>query len=523
MLRMELTIYGNALAQNILNALRASAVVFFLFSGIVACSPEGASSNQSPVYYTPEQVSTLEQELKAASFSCASYSECPENVGLLYVNTDGNHTQPAIGQCTGFLVADNIVATNSHCVPQPMKNQAAQCDSSMMIRFTEVEKKQTIFKCKRMIDFSPGGIMNADYAFFEIAPTGRKPFKIAREGVKDRVPLHVVRVTPLQPNTIYPTASDRGGRIEVSRLCRAGINTLLNLKSASPWAQTGLSLGCDAVPGNSGSPVLNEREEVVGILQSHMLEEWNRLVQNSFKDFGQGMPSQLTPHFLFTNLTCVPDPVTKEYDRARCDSAKNLMFTDCIDLQDPGSEEKARAAAANWNESLPAIFLYQKTTSMKNGTTQAKPICVLPKYEIGTAYDQYVALEGIYGFRHESIRTSGPLGFRLAPKMTIDTDYRVNPQLNFVEGARTEFSVELEKDGGTWRGYYFMSRSLGGIDFSNVKFPLSIKDCTPAEIKTGSFSMGMTEAGKMLTEAEANVMAREQLRERVKPEAKLCR
>lgn len=98
------------------------------------CGGSEAGEDGIPYYY-PKSYESIESDLRSATFQCSDPNQFPKNVGMILMNSDGNQYHPSIGQCTGFLTSHDIVATNSHCIPDHLKSRGAKCDSDMAIRF----------------------------------------------------------------------------------------------------------------------------------------------------------------------------------------------------------------------------------------------------------------------------------------------------------------------------------------------------------------------------------------------------
>jgi len=281
-----------------------------LWLGFVLSSCTDSPPLQRPAYFAPQNFSSsyVENELKTASFLCGSQA-CPENVGMIYSQMNGANLKSQLLQCTGFLVQNNIVVTNSHCVPDAIKLNGQPCQGLMAIKFIRSSGKQDIFSCRRMISFSNLNTqkISLDYAYFEIAASGISPTVISQESVSDRQKIKVIKVNP----------NEKGGTL-VTELCEVGLSSPMNFFGAKPWTKNNIAVLCQSSLGNSGSPVFNESNKVIGVLQSAytqaQLDEVRRLAPPEIR-----VPERLSAHFIWTNLACVPHPLTGMYAEDKCE------------------------------------------------------------------------------------------------------------------------------------------------------------------------------------------------------------
>lgn len=461
----------------------------------LSCSNDKPRGDGSAPYITPENYSSLKWELQKADFYCSNSSDCPSNVGLLFSNVDGSDYRPKIAQCTGFLIAEDLVATNSHCIPDRLKSSKTSCDSQISIRFIGSSEKDSIFDCKEILDYSPLGIFDPDYAFFKIEKTGREPLLIHKEGLKDNEPIRIAKVTPLSTAV--------GGRLEIEN-CKVGLGTLLNPKSTNSWSKTGVGLGCQATGGNSGSPVLNEEGHVIGILQSKMLSQYKKLVENNFKKFKLELPQNILPHMLFTSLSCVTDPVTGILNEQKCSYGESLAITDCIAFDIASAEANSQRVSDRWKKDLPSIFIYEFVTEENTLTTQAHPICVKPKSKYAD-YDRYVTLKGFVGFRKETLNLIYPHAISMGGRFNVDEEFRIESELQFVEEFRLPYSVDLVKEEGQWRGTKSSAGSSdwrAGLGFTKIKIPITLPECSDQQLNSDEISKIKISNGDVLTEQE---------------------
>jgi hypothetical protein len=308
------------------------AVAFLSLGLTVGCAKNNDTDNKDP-FPTYDANSPLGQELNAVTLTCAT-SECEankadfESIGLVAMARDGyvsKYSSYKMGRCTGFLYGSNdIVGLNSHCITDAMWENRSACSETLAIRFPETPGHPSeIRSCTELIYKSDIGEKNgfdikADYAFFRIKPVNRVFLPLATSPTGGNQTVSVRKVNPL------PNSNTLDGHLDYAR-CETLTGSLLNSKYYSQWADTGLAIQlqnshstCKIIPGNSGSPVLNARNEVVGFAQSYALPEFLTILKSSV--FTEALnktvkinvkfdlPSYLPDHFQYTQALCVRNP-----------------------------------------------------------------------------------------------------------------------------------------------------------------------------------------------------------------------
>lgn len=162
--------------------------------------------------------------------------------------------------CTGFLVAPDLIATAGHCMVntgQSRDQQQTYCQAFSWLfdyQTTSSGRAQTIglpaanlYECRRVI-----------YAVREEAPPYRD-FALVRlkRPVTDRAPLTLSKETIRVDDPVRMIGYPLGQPAKLSRDARILLNDV---------QQQSFITNLDAFEGNSGSPVFNERDEVIGIL-----------------------------------------------------------------------------------------------------------------------------------------------------------------------------------------------------------------------------------------------------------------
>lgn len=310
---------------------------------ISSCAPIPREEDNDKKYFNGRH--SLEGVLRLAEISCNDPQVCPENVGLV-INFSQKTLGYEVGSCTGFLVAPDIVATNSHCVENssissnyPFLESKIKlennCPKHLGIKFANriAGEHRREYICKEMIfksDYSDNKITeNADYAYFRIETTPRKPLVISREGVDNHETLHMIRVTS---NTKLTNFFDVGHYLRKkfeSSTCqnRYGIN--INLNGVNRWSPTSTLLNCSIYQGNSGSPVFNQNNQVVGILHAGV---WPRSPesQDGRRQDKVDLSYTKSKHAIYTNAICIKDPTRSVTLAAQCNESRRLTLLDCL-------------------------------------------------------------------------------------------------------------------------------------------------------------------------------------------------
>lgn len=418
---------------------------------VTGCAKERSSHTEvnygwtSP-YPVDEPQSDVVRTLERAPLTCSG--GCPAEtlqlglIGLATETKDWSGKYP-MGQCTGFMIAPNIVATNAHCLP-PVVMEARDCGEVLGIKFLRPDSQaRTTYACKKVLkraSLETDPLDGPDYGFFQIDAPERTPVRIARSGIADFASVHSVRVDPLGNGVL-------GGSISEA-YCNTTQRSLLNTRYTSEFSPTALAIGCSAEHGNSGSPVFNQLGEVIGILQAKKKPEFLALLRDPMRQLGAEVPGVAPNHFVFTNLSCVEDPETGRLaNEAACSAAHKGDFLATIGTADfaKDADVKASAAIQAWRQRLPSIAYWKFSFDKKVSMVSAFPRCLRPLADWPEEIRETQDRQGLF-WRKKTFRFSYETGMRVSPKLELDAQMRFRPQAQ-IQTQVTSWNVELTTAG----------------------------------------------------------------------------
>lgn len=258
----------------------------------------------------PRPNPTWDESLRAAQrraqnvkLACEG-GKCHQSVGLVsIVNKEENGW--GAGQCTGSLVAPDVVVTNGHCIPLDLKEPGADCRGRLWITFGDDAGLDKQLACSKVLfrkkDTSFDG---ADYAFFQLEKRSNRPvLRHSREGIEANKQYFLHKVNPTR------AGSDAiGGNMEKVG-CKAIHDSVLFENLLDRQSQSVLFVDCLVVPGNSGSPILADDGTVRGVIYAFVRPD---KVQQMLDRNGSQLPSiqQLSPLNMGSNFACLQDPAT---------------------------------------------------------------------------------------------------------------------------------------------------------------------------------------------------------------------
>lgn len=217
----------------------------------VSCGNKSGSEGKKEVWISESQINEV---MASQNFDCASVSSgsCPEGVTRLMIL---NKTNPSkSGVCSGFMVNEDTLVTNNHCVPD-----AATCKNTYIAIYKNGSYEEA--RCSQFIktfkDYKTGDarkMLDATIVKINKKWSG-KTFKLSEQRASEG---EVVTAW-----VVDHIGVDKGeeGNLSDSRI------TEFNCTVASVDDKESMVLSnCPIVQGNSGSPVVNSLGEIVGII-----------------------------------------------------------------------------------------------------------------------------------------------------------------------------------------------------------------------------------------------------------------
>jgi hypothetical protein len=276
-------------------------------------APQGSTTPKSPRKENPSprgprfEIPPANQEVAIAKASVRCEKQdadhCPTAVGMLLIKSGS-----WIGQCTAFLIGERLLMTNSHCIPAAMKSSGAECrsaDQHLQVFFPQTQEAPAErASCERILTYStlvgtPGQksyVLNPDYALIQLnRPLKRQPFGVSRLGLPDG--------KKLVAYTVDPTASTSIDGILRTKICLPRQGSLVTPAFVHDFAPVASADSCKIIPGNSGSPVVDSRRQVRGLIHATLEGEFTHIPE-ALK------AGQFVRLGVMTNLACTKLPST---------------------------------------------------------------------------------------------------------------------------------------------------------------------------------------------------------------------
>ncbi len=251
-----------------------------------------------------------QRQIEAAQngyLKCDDPNECNPALALISIATP-----QGLARCSGFLISENRVVTNDHCVDFPHLEQ--HCDQYAFIYFNGDVRRT----CSKVLFRSrTSGSGSKDYAIIELdhPVLDRKPLRLSNRGFfnHEKATIYRVQMTEDSQSLSY-------GGVQSKKSCQASYSTMLTMNINDSLAPV-MSFGdCPVQKGNSGSPILNANGQVGAILQSYLSLNSDE-ISNQLKPFL--LDETYGDIMLGTQIRCIPALVGSEI--AQCKEESKLL------------------------------------------------------------------------------------------------------------------------------------------------------------------------------------------------------
>lgn len=340
--------------------------------------------------------------------TCSQASDCSPSVALLSIQ-DGDDVR----ECVGSLIADNLIVTASHCLPENLRHAGAQCKQAVRASFPATEDYASLqAECQDVVSasaFSDRTVAQQDYAVLRLsASTSRPVFKLDHSG--------------FQADASYRVIRSEDGKFS-SQKCRALRRTEALPGSDQAESSVMAIADCEIDTDSEGAPLIDSAGNLHGILQS--VVPASRIVRRVSP---HPIPeSGISTISYATNFSCVrfplddenlafpsacqidpnlPNPLT-EKDKSQTLISESIQVTDSrfqwpnlsSDLQwgtrayySTSTEGQAIARALGWSTSSISIFTIPFPKCVAANAALAATTFKLPVVGYEFALDRYLML-----------------------------------------------------------------------------------------------------------------------------------
>ena len=270
------------------------------------------------------------------------------------------------GVCTGYMIAENKIMTNSHCIPPLKKKESCEGKLFFLVKSSNGQVKRG---CKQIINnskYSPNSEMKPDYAMVEVdKPVSAQTFEISRDGIDEKLE-YTVNSFDIKAYLNQYYAHFRTSTCRPDAFTRAG--NYADIRSTIVPLRDGDTKDCIVIPGNSGSPLVSPNGQVVGtvfrsVVEPRFIAKIGRLV-------------------IATNFSCLKlgDPELDASISPECEKflkSEKKFHARWLARQKKIYEEKMAEVEEATKKILPTNIQYSKLTQSKSKFSFL-PECIRP-------------------------------------------------------------------------------------------------------------------------------------------------
>ncbi len=419
-----------------------SLIVLALAALLIGCADEREESSapsptEGAVYKIPvEDLKTGQILAKNASVHCEEGKECSPSVGLLGIAYGDKNA----GQCSASLIGDNIVVTNSHCVPDDLKKVGASCNKRIWLHFVPDARYESVLECDQVLAVSidPGSTKSPDYAVLKMKQSSARPkFNYSRDGFQNQETIKLHRVNPIHQK------GKMSGALGTSN-CQAKYDTSVVERFFDPYALVSLFVNCKVIPGNSGGPIQAQDGKIRGVIFAFVDHDFLR--ERAARTPYTEMSESLENLNLGSNFACLDDdffgqaPSFCRQESDRWDQKKKQIVAQ---LDNAVETEFYREMAKRLSPELqtkisfrPVLEKFGESTNILGAGTEVKATVACIKRDLGSSFSFSISL---------------PDHWVIVEKFTPFMEKKLTLQS---EGATVQYQVDLTRDG---RGYVLRS------------------------------------------------------------------
>lgn len=367
---------------------------------LIGCAKEKEDVSQATpgqevaIYKIPVEDLKAGQILaKNASIQCEPGAECSPSVGLLGIAVDDKDA----GQCSASLIGEDLVVTNSHCVPDDIKKVGASCEKRLWLHFVPDSRYESELECEKVLAVSlqKGSTKNPDYAVLKMKQKSKRPvFSYSRKGFENRELVKLHRVNPTR------VEGKMSGNLGTTH-CKAKYDSSVVERFFDSLALVSLFVDCRVIQGNSGGPIQAQDGTIRGVIFAFLDQDFIR--ERAARTPYTELEDSIEHLNLGSNFACLEDeffgkaPAACAQEAERWNQKRRVIGAQ---LDNSVKDEFYREMANQLkNSSVQQILLFrpvferfgEPTQIMGAGTeVRAVPACV--KKPIQASFQSYLAL-----------------------------------------------------------------------------------------------------------------------------------